>query len=256
MKFGGESLAHSLLPLMDGHAELSSGHENGTAGKVNRESLRTLTAPLSKQHRGTAPWINADCQAHLDTLSHLPLEDRYYLYNTKKVFRFPQRSVTTELVRVFFQVVCPLQPVMDRRITTDLYLRLYTHQQSSPLLFHAMFFCACSFADEAIIHEAGFQDATEAKLYFGSRARILYSYDCEPDHLFVVQALILLSFWWMDYTEEKDMKYWLSCAVNLALTMGMHKALPKRLSMSPTYHSLWRRIFWTLFVSKLLVIMA
>jgi Fungal specific transcription factor domain len=249
VRFGGESLAHSLLPLMDGHAELSSGHDNQAYGNVDRTSLQEPTAPVSKQPRGKAPWINADCQAHLNLLSHLPVEDRYYLYNIKKVFRFPQKSVTTELVRVFFQVVCPLQPVMDRRVTTDLYLRLYTNQQSSPLLFHAMFFCASSYVDENTIQSAGFEDTAEAKLYFGSRARILYSYDCEPDHLFIVQALILLSFWWMDYTEEKDMRYWLSCAVNLATTMGMYKALPKTLTMSPIYHRLWRRVFWTLFVS-------
>jgi hypothetical protein len=187
----------------------------------------------------------------MDLLRHLPLEDRYYLYNMKRVFKFPQRSVTTELIRAFFRSVYPLHPIVDRHVVADLYERLYTQQQSSPLLLHAMFFCASLYVDELVLREAGFQNSLEARIYFGTRARILYSYDCEPDHLVVVQTLILLSFWWMEYTEEKDMRYWMSCAVNLALTMGMHKTLPQSLNMSSASRRLWRRIFWTLFVRSL-----
>jgi hypothetical protein len=167
----------------------------------------------------------------------------------KNVFSFPQRSVSDQLLYVFLESVFPLFPIFDRRELLLWHERLYSHQESYPLLFHSLYFSACQFADERLIRDAGFSSVVEARIYFFRRAKALYSADCEPDHVIVVQSLILLSFWWMDYTEEKDMRYWVTCAVNLALTMGMHKKLPKSLNLSNARRKLWRRLFWTLYVS-------
>lgn len=248
MKFGDEPLAHSMLPHMNGHAELLVNLDHQTDPEVNRLSLQSLLPPRAIHPFGKAPWINADCQGHLGLLAHLAAEDRYYLYNMKKVFQFPQRSVTCALVVTFFESVFPLFPIVDRCETAELFDKLYSHQQSSPLLFHSLLFIACQYVDEQVLHNAGFRTTSEAKIYFFQRAKLLYTHNCEPDHLVVLQSLIMLSYWWMDYTEEKDMRYWLSCAVNLALTMGMHRTVPKSLNMSPARTALWRRIFWSLFV--------
>ena len=249
VKFSGETLAHSMLPVMNGHAELSAGVSSQAAPRVDRTVLRVQRAPKSSHPYGKAPWIRADCQAHLDLLGHLPPEDRHYLYNMKGVFNFPQRSVSDQLVRVFFEFIYPLFPIFDRRDTVMKYDRLYNQQESSPLLFHSLLFSACQYADDQLLSDAGFINVLEARTYFFQRAKMLYSCDYEPDHTVVVQSLILLSFWWMDYIEEKDIRYWISCAANLALSMGMHKTLPESLDMSNAHRRLWRRIFWTLYVS-------
>lgn len=246
VKFGSELLAHSVLPHMDGHSELLT-HQ--TAAEVDRKDLQQLLPPAAGHPLGKAPWIHADCQAHLEMLAHLPPDERYYLYNMKKVFKFPQRSVTDKLVQIFFRWITPYLPIVDRRETVRKYHRLYAMQLSSPLLFHSILFCACPFADESLLADAGFSNTTEAKTYFFRRAKALYTYDCEPDQVVVVQSLVLLSFWWMDYTEEKDMKYYLNCAVNLALSMGMHRTVSKSLHLSPARRRLWRRLFWSVYVS-------
>jgi hypothetical protein len=250
VKFSGETLAHSMLPVMNGHAELSAASTCHTTSEVDRSNLRAPSAPTSSRPRGKAPWFRAECQAHLNLLGHLATEDQYYLYNMKGVFNFPQRSVSNRLVRLFFEFVYPLVPIFDRRETVQIYDDLYRHLESSPLLFHSILFSACQYADEQLLHDAGFASVVEAKTYFFQRAKILYSYDCESDHLLVVQSLLLLSFWWMDYTEEKDMRYWTTCAANLCLTMGMHKTLPESLTMSNSRRKLWRRMFWMTFVSQ------
>jgi len=249
VRFGDESLAHSILPHMDGHAELLVIPSNRRAPQVDRQTLRLPATPKAARPCGKAPWLLADCQAHLDLLCHLPADDQYYLYNIKKVFHFPQRSFADQLLRIFCESVYPILPVVSRRHVMHRFEELYNRQQSSPLLFHAIFFVACQFADEALVRDAGFDTVQAAKIYFFQRAKLLYSFDCEPDHLVVVQSLVLLSYWWMDYTEEKDMRFWLSCAVNLAFTMGMHRTITKSFDMSPSRRALWRRIFWTLLVS-------
>jgi hypothetical protein len=110
-------------------------------------------------------------------------------------------------------------------------------------------FVACQGMDESQLHDAGFESVASAQVYFFRRAQLLYTFDCEPDHLLVLQSLIFLSYWWKDYTEEKDMRYWMGCAVKLAFFMGMHKTVPPSFEMSPHRRALWRRMFWALFVS-------
>jgi len=254
VKFSGEPLAHSMLPHMDGHTEILLGLSGQGIATVDRRNFRVTNPPQAIHPQGTGPWLHANCQAHLDLLAHLKPEDQYYLYHMKKVFYFPPRSVTDALITIFFESVYPLLPVVDRRSVLFHGEMMYHRRQSSPLLFHSILFAACQFANESLLHDAGFNSIPEAKVYFFQCAKMLYSHDCEPDHLSVVQSLIFLTYWWMDYVEEKDMRYWVSCAVNMALTMGMHKTVAKSIDMSPVREAVWRRIFWTLFVSGLALV--
>lgn len=249
VKFAGEALAHSMLPHMDGHAELTLTSEHDRFGKVNRCDLARPVGPRALRPHGQRPWFHADCQQHLDLLSHLPPEDRYYLFTVKKVFHYPQVAVGKALISTFFESVYPLLPIVDRSKTAGLADDLYKGEPSCPLLIHAIMFAACQHIDEEYLHQAGFSNITDAKSYFFRRAQLLYHFDCEPEHLAVVQSLILFSQWWMDYTEEKDMRYWLGCAANLAHSMGMHRTISSTLDIPQDQRKLWRRIFWTLLVS-------
>lgn len=249
VRFQGEAMAHSMLPHMEGHTELSVDPLAQRPSGMDRTYLHRFNAPRAHRPQGKGPWFNASCDAHFDLLSHLPKEDQFYLYSIKKVLSFPQRSVAEKLLVIFFESCYPLMPVFDRNAVLHLYEAMYTNRRSSPLVFHAILFTACHFADPPLLLEAGFHSVLEAKVYFFRCAKVLYMHDCEPDHVSVVQALILMTFWWMDYTEEKDMRFWVSCAVNLALTMGMNKVGVNTIGMAPTEEAVWRRIFWTLFVS-------
>lgn len=249
LKFGDEQLAHSMLAHMHGHAELVVTNDEHDL-RVDRRQLVNPVAPRAARPYGTAPWIHADCQEHLDLLAHIPSEDRYYLYTMKKVFYFPPRSVAQALLETFFDTVYWILPIVDKCETGVMLEMLYTGRPTSPLLFHAIMFSACQHAEESLLRRAGFQTVTEAKDYFFRRAQLLYSFNTEPEQVVVIQSLMLMSYWWMDYTEEKDIRYWLVCAANLALTTGMHRSIPRSMNMAPNRRALWRRIFWTLFVSQ------
>jgi hypothetical protein len=111
---GDEPLAHSTLPHMQDHAEVASNLSSKNDQDVKRENLQLPYPPRAVHPYGKSPWINAHCQAHLDLLAHIPPEDRYYLYNMKQVFQFPQRSVSRALMVTFFESVFPLLPIVDR----------------------------------------------------------------------------------------------------------------------------------------------
>lgn len=250
VKFGGEPFAHSMLPHMDGHAELSPSTAFRRSSEPGRRLVRGNIAPKAVHPIGKAPWLHANCKAHLDLLAHLAPEDQFYLYEMKKVFYFPQRSVIDALVKVFFESVYPLMPIIDRSTVLCFCEDMYRHAPSSPLLLHSILFTSCQYADLSIVLEAGFQSLADAKCYFYQCAKVLYCHDCEPDSLLTVQALALLGFWWADYCEEKDMRFWVGCAVNMALGMGMHKPVPESMNMPRSQNVVWRRLFWSLYVSQ------
>ncbi|KIX97745.1 uncharacterized protein Z520_06523 [Fonsecaea multimorphosa CBS 102226] len=247
VKFRGEPMAHSMLPHLEGHTEVSVDAVEQRYSGIDRTYFHRFNAPRAHRPQGKAPWLHASCDAHCNLLAHLPKEDQFYLYSIKKVFSFPQRSVTERLLVIFIESCYPLMPIFDRQTVLQLYEAMYMNRPSSPLLFHAILFTACHFADPPLLLEAGFNSVLEAKVYFFRRAKILYFHDCEQDHMFVVQALILMTFWWMEYTEEKDMRFWVGCAVNLALSMGMNKLGVKTIDLAPAQELVWRRTFWTLF---------
>lgn len=249
IRFSGETLAHSILPNMDGHAEIPPSPDDKVMAPVDRELLRQGAPTVSDDILEGNPWKWADCQAHMDILRHLPEEDRHYLYMAKKVFRIPLPSIADKLIALFFRFVYPLYPIVDRQNTVESYEKLQNDQGSSPLLFHAIFFSACQYAPEHLLREAGFSNVAEAKSHFFQRAKLLHAFDCEPNQIHVIQSLMLLSSWWMDYAEEKETRYWLSSAVHLALTMGMHRTVSESVEMSQAHTILWRRIFWLLLVN-------
>lgn len=137
----------------------------------------------------------------------------------------------------------------DRNELQKAYLSFRRGVLVSPLLIHSVFFAACQYVDEAILQDAGFEKRSMAQEYFHSRTALLYSLDCEKNQLVLLQSLIFISPWWRDYSEEKDIRFWTTCACNTAFSMGLHKAIPPSSRLSPHQRSLWRRIFWTLFVS-------
>jgi len=118
---------------------------------------------------------------------------------------------------------------------------------SSPLLHHAILFAACQYADMSVLEDAGFDSRRAAREYFHKRAALLYSMSCETNQLVLLQSLLLMSAWWTDHGEEKETRFWTTCACNLACSMGLHKAVAQDSILSTREKCLWRRIFWTLF---------
>lgn len=143
-----------------------------------------------------------------------------------------ERSVSDELVRLYFSCFHPGYPVLDREDFTNAYDR----NKASLLLLHTIYFLALSICSEETLVKAGYTDRATAKRTHYLRAKALYDADHETDRTIVVAVLFLLGFWWAGPEDQKDTWHWLGSAISLAQTLGMHRSYgfhgPKPLTFS------------------------
>lgn len=246
--YSGETMTHAILPHLTGHRSfLSPGSRPPSEGQpaVSQAPCVTLRASLKPD----LSWSRRRIMQHVDVFTHLPPEDITYLTEVKNCLLFPPKPAVDSLFDAFIRHFLPAFPVLDRTELQILYDELGACHVSSPLLLHAILFDGCQYAPLSTIKACGFSGRLVARQYFHKQARLLYLFDCEKDQLRLLQSLILMSPWWTDYAEEKETRFWITCACNLAFSMGLHKAVPKPSTLSSNTRSLWRRVFWTLFVS-------
>lgn len=85
-----------------------------------------------------------------------------------------------------------------------------------------------------------------------TRRQLLYDFDYESDRLVLVQALLLMTFWYETPDDQKDTWHWMGVAISLAHTIGLHRN-PANSLMPPWRQKLWKRIWWSCFVRDRLI---
>lgn len=81
---------------------------------------------------------------------------------------------------------------------------------------------------------------------------MLYDFDYESDRLVLVQALLLMTYWYDTPDDQKDTWHWMGVAISLAHTIGLHRN-PGTICMSPAKQKLWKRIWWSCFMRDRLI---
>lgn len=81
---------------------------------------------------------------------------------------------------------------------------------------------------------------------------MLYDFDYESDRLILVQALLLMTYWYETPDDQKDTWHWMGVAISLAHTIGLHRN-PGSTSMTPAKQKLWKRIWWSCFMRDRLI---
>jgi hypothetical protein len=132
----------------------------------------------------------------------------------------PPRHIADQLVRVFFERLHPAYPVFDRKKLS----RLYHQGEASPLVLQTIFFLGFTVGSDKLVHEGGYSSRFEARKTHYFRAKMLYDIDYDPDPLNVVAILLLFGHWWCGPEDQKSTCFWVGCAVNVALEMGMHRS--------------------------------
>ncbi|KAL3448026.1 fungal-specific transcription factor domain-containing protein [Aspergillus insuetus] len=154
----------------------------------------------------------------------------------------PPRHIADQLIRVFFERVHPAYPVFDRKK----FSRLYYQGEASPLILQTIFFLGFTVGSDKLVHEGGYNTRFEARKTHYLRAKMLYDIDYDPDPLNVVAVLLLFGHWWRGPEDQKSTCFWVGCAVNVALEMGMHRS-SSHSGMSPAIRSLRKRIWWAVY---------
>lgn len=158
-------------------------------------------------------------------------------------FELPDRSVSDALLQVYFEFFHPAYPVFDRQTFAE----LYPVDRMSPLALQAVYYIGATLCDDSLIREAGFSDRSEARITFYLRAKALYDADYERDKVTVTAVLFILGFVWQSPEDQKDSWHWLGQAISTAQTLGMHRSTA-RSGLSPHHRSLWKRIWWSVYV--------
>lgn len=133
-------------------------------------------------------------------------------------FLVPSDTISAILLNAYFTWFHPCFPILNRAATYE----SYVSQTVSPLLRQAMYFIGISLCTDAAFSETGFDDRYQAKFLFYSRAKAIYDADLESNAIVKLQSLFLLSFWRGGPSEERDTRFWLGVAINLAQKRGVH----------------------------------
>lgn len=198
-----------------------------------------------------------------DPLSQLPAfikplptrfsgEDVKYLH-AKGALTLPSLGLQNACLRCFVEFVHPYMPLLDMReflsIVND---REGAHGQVSLLLYQAVMFASCAFVEMKYLRDAGYVTRKDARRAFFYKTRHLYDLDYESDRLVLVQALLLMSYWYETPDDQKDTWHWMGVAISLAHTIGLHRN-PTAASMSMRKQKHWKRIWWSCFMRDRMV---
>ncbi|KAF2145775.1 uncharacterized protein K452DRAFT_265099 [Aplosporella prunicola CBS 121167] len=216
-------------------------------------------SPISTDSRPSFPYI-APKQNPAQTLplyiKPLPPRigpDEIAYLEKKGALSIPSPDLRTELLRAYVEFVHPYMPLLDLHE----FLLTVDHQdgsfgKTSLILFQAVMFAGSAFADMKQLRRAGFANRKEARKDFFQKTRLLYDFDYESDRVSLVQALLLLTYYYETPDDQKDTWHWMGVATSVAHTIGLHRN-PDKSNMDSKRTKLWKRIWWSTYMRDRLI---
>ena len=169
-------------------------------------------------------------------------EDIVYLHS-KGAFTLPDATLQRALLHAYVEFVHPYMPLLELHpLLETIHDRDGKNGTISLLLYHAVMFAAASFVPAKFLKAAGFSRRREARKSFFMKARALYDFDYETDRLTLVQALLLMTYWYETPDDQKDTWHWMGVAVSLAHTIGLHR--DPRTTGEPLRRQRLRKLLW------------
>jgi len=179
-------------------------------------------------------------------------EDLEYL-EKKGAFIIPETSLRNELLRCYVQYMHPNLPLLDLQDFLAAIEKNEPGNTVSLLLFQAVMFAATAFIDMRHLTAQGYVTRRAARSAFFHRIKLLYDFDYEVDRVTVVQAVLLMTYWYENPDDPKDVWHWLGVAISLARTIGLNCDTSTSSSLSPQKQRLWKRIWWSCYMRDRLV---
>ncbi|KAK4551454.1 Transcriptional activator of fatty acid utilization [Recurvomyces mirabilis] len=189
--------------------------------------------PLPENVRGARARANERDNVEIDIL------------HQRGAFLLPPRALCDELVEAYFQWIAPVVPVINR----TKFMRRYRNPKNPPslLLLQAILLAGSRVCSNPRLMDAG-GSTTPAAMTFYKRAKALFDANYEDNRVTIVQALILMGWYWEGPEADvtKNVFYWSRVAVIVAQGSGMHRSA-EHSKLSRADKRLWKRIWWTLF---------
>ncbi|KAI9879140.1 MAG: Transcriptional activator of fatty acid utilization [Pleopsidium flavum] len=188
--------------------------------------------PLPENVRGS--------RARLTELDNVEID----ILHQRGAFLLPPRVLCDELVESYFKWVAPVVPVISR----SRFMRRYRDTKNPPslLLLQAILLAGSRVCSNPQLMDAN-GSTTPAAMTFYKRAKALYDANYEDDRVTIVQALVLMGWYWEGPEDvTKNVFYWSRVATIVAQGSGMHRSVEGS-QLSKADKRLWKRIWWTLF---------
>ncbi|KAI1775205.1 fungal-specific transcription factor domain-containing protein [Hypoxylon cercidicola] len=188
--------------------------------------------PLPENVRGS--------RARMTELDNIEID----ILHQRGAFLLPPRSLCDELIDSYFKWVHPIVPVINK----TRFMRLYRDPKDPPslLLLQAVLLAGSRVCNNPQLMDAN-GSTTPAALTFYKRAKALYDANYEDDRVTIVQALLLMGWYWEGPEDvTKNVFYWSRVATIVAQGSGMHRSVEAS-QLSKADKRLWKRIWWTLF---------
>ena len=179
-------------------------------------------------------------RARLTELDNVEIE----ILHQRGAFLLPPRILCDELIEAYFKWVHPIVPVINR----TRFMRQYRDPKNPPslLLLQAVLLAGSRVCNNSQLMDAN-GSTNPAALTFYKRAKALYDANYEDDRVTIVQALLLMGWYWEGPEDvTKNVFYWSRVATIVAQGSGMHRTVEQS-QLSRSDKRLWKRIWWTLF---------
>ncbi|KAI9881264.1 MAG: hypothetical protein M1830_005550 [Pleopsidium flavum] len=184
--------------------------------------------------------------------ARITTDDIEYL-EKKGALSIPGLVLRNELLRAYVEYVHGYMPLLELREFLDaLDSNDGSAKRISLLLFQAVMFAGTAFVDMKHLRRAGYSTRKEARKTFFLKARLLYDFDYEVDRIALVQAILLMTYWYETPDDQKDTWHWMGVAISLSHTIGLHRN-PEKSNMDLKRQRLWKRIWWSCFMRDRLI---
>lgn len=84
-------------------------------------------------------------------------------------------------------------------------------------------------------------------------SQLLYDFNCETDGVAIIQALLLMTFWYEEPDNHKNTWHWMDTAISQAFSQELHVDPILSGSISVTAQRLRRRVWWSCFMRDRLI---
>ncbi|RMZ87217.1 hypothetical protein DV736_g5562, partial [Chaetothyriales sp. CBS 134916] len=182
---------------------------------------------------------------------HILNADLSYL-SSRGALQIPHTGLRNELLRCYVQYVHPYLPLLDLQDSIVAIERNDGRNRISMLLFQAVMFAGTGFIDMGYLIAEGFDTRKAARRAFFQRVKLLYDFNYEVDRVTVVQAVLLMTYWYEAPDDPKDIWHWLGIAISLASTIGINND-NSRSSLDLKTQKLWKRIWWCCYLRDRLI---
>jgi hypothetical protein len=171
----------------------------------------------------------------------------------KGALTVPQGTLRSEMLRAYVEFVHPYMPLLDLHDFLNVIDKSDgSNGKVSLILFQAVMFAGSAFIDMQHLRSAGYATRKEARKDFFQKTRILYDFDYESDRVSLVQALLLLTYYYETPDDQKDTWHWMGVATSVAHTIGLHRN-PDNTNLDPKRVKLWKRIWWSTYMRDRLI---